>query len=165
MSKYDLNHSAPSQRQSLLTLCRFVVTRLMYRLMLLLLSVTGLFLTLSHRTQFAPYGIVLLCLLLPAFLNDSLTSRLNPKKENNDTPLHSLYRRYHYSPIVFTEYRISLLLCMLLLLIWHKVQSPALTLFGASLPLLYIVLCLALYSILSRGLFLILHHRLMNGKL
>lgn len=148
-------------RQPLLTLCRFLSARYSYLFMLALLSVTGILLSFTGRTQFAPYGITLLCLLIPSFLNDS--SKEQTKQENNDSPLSVLYKRYHYSPIAFKNYRIALYLCMLLLPLWHKFQSPALTLFGISVPLLYTALSLAVYPILSHVLFFILHRRLMNG--
>ena len=163
MDASEKKHTASEQRLSLLTLCRFLAVRLIYRFMLLSLSATGLILTLTHRTQFAPYGIVLLCLILPSFLSDFLNSCI--KKENTEPPLSILYRRYHYSPIKVTEYRITLSLCIVLLLIWHKVQAPKLILSGISVPLLYAVLFLALYPILSRGLFLCFHYQLMRGKL
>ena len=155
--------AATKQRQRLFSLCRFLSVRICYRIMLLLLSVTGLFYTLLGQSLFAPYGIALVCLILPAFLSGS--SYEDAKKENSDAPLSGLYRRYHYSPAFFTAYRIALILCALLLLVWHKVQSPPITLCGASLPLLYLVISLALYPILSRILCFIFHRRLMNGLL
>lgn len=153
--------SATEQRQRLHTLCRFLSARICYRFMLILLSVTGLFFTLSGRSQFAPYGIALMCLILPAFLTGS--SPKNEKKENSEFPLSGLYRRYHYSPSSFNTYRISLLLGMLLLFVWHLVQPAPITVFGVSVALLYLALNLALYPALSRILFLIFHRRLMNG--
>lgn len=153
--------SASEQQQRLLVLCRFLSARLCYRFMLLLLSVTGLFFTLSGRSQFAPYGIALVCLILPAFLTAS--SHEDTKKENSDAPLSALYRRYHYSPSYFTAYRITLMLCMLLLFIWHKIQLLPITLYGMSVALLYLAINLALYPILSRILYFIFHHRLMSG--
>jgi len=155
--------SATEQRQRLHTLCRFLSARICYRFMLILLSVTGLFFTLSGRSQFAPYGIALMCLILPAFLTGS--SPKNEKKENSEFPLSGLYRRYHYSPSVFNSYRISLLLGMFLLFIWHQVQSDPVTLCSFSMALLYLAVNLALYPVLSRILFLILHCRLMSGCL
>lgn len=155
--------SASEQRQHLLVLCRFLSARICYRFMLLLLSVTGLFFTLSGRSQFAPYGIALVCLILPAFLTGS--SSENTKKENSDSTLSVLYKRYHYSPSYFTAYRITLILCMLLLFVWHKIQLLPITLCGISVALLYLALSLALYPILSRILYLIFHRRLMNGIL
>jgi len=150
-------------KQQLLLLCRFLAVSACCRIMLVLLACTGFLLTLLHKTQFAPYGIALICLLLPSFLNNSASPKT--KKENSDRPLSVLFRRYHYSLSAFTGYRITLLVCMLLLLIWHKIQTPPLTLLGASLPLLYLALCLALSTILGRILFFLFHHRLMNGTL
>ncbi len=161
MNDTENTPSATEQRQRLHTLCRFLSARLCYRFMLILLSVTGLFFTLLGRSQFAPYGIALVCLILPAFLTGS--SPENTKKENSEYPLSGLYRRYHYSPSVFTAYRISLLLGMLLLFAWHKVQSVPVTLCGISVALLYLALSLALYPILSRILYFIFHRRLMSG--
>lgn len=155
--------SATEQRQRLFALCRFLSARACHRLMLLLLAAVGLFFTALGQSLFAPYGIAMVCLILPIFLMGA--SREQTEKENNDSPLSVLYRRYHYSPSDSTAYRISLLLCMLLLLIWHKVQSPVIALFGISLPLLYLALSLALYPILSRILCLWFHRRLMNGRL
>lgn len=156
------NNTSPSeQRHRLSVLCRFLSARFCYRFMLLLLSATGLHLSLSHNAQFAPYGIALVCLILPIFLTGS--SRETEKKENSDLPLSVLYRRYHYSPSDFTAYRITLMLCMLLLLIWHMVQSAPVSLWGVSVALLYLSLALALYPLLSRILYLIFHRRLMNG--
>lgn len=155
--------SVQSQRQPLLTLCRFLALRITYRFMILLLFATGLFLTVQQHILFAPYGIALVCLLLPAFLSDSVTP---PKKtENSDTPLSALYKRYHYSPVTFVTNRITLLLCMLLLLVWHMLQHSPITLFGMSLPLFYLALCLILCPVLSRILFFIFHRRLMNGTM
>ncbi len=151
------------QRQSLLTLCRFLAIRLSYRALLILLAATGVSLSLSQQSQFAPYGIALFCLLLPLYLND--TVKAETKKENSDSPLSVLYRRYHYSPVTFLTYRITLLLCLLLLLIWHIVQPAPPMLFGISLPLLYLASGLALYPLLSRILFFLFHHRLMRGLL
>lgn len=163
MSTDKKTTASTTEKQQLLLLCRFLALRLSYRFMLLLLSVTGVVLTLLRQTQFAPYGIALICLLLPSFLSDPIQSRT--KKENSDLPLSVLFRRYHYSPSTFTGYRITLSLCMLLLLVWHKVRTTPLILFGASLPLLYLALCLALSTLLSRVLFFFFHHRLMNGTL
>jgi len=161
MSHTTKNHFLAKPQQPLLTLCRFLAVRMTYRFILLLLTATGILLTLLNRTQFAPYGIALFCLILPSFLNDSVRSA--EKKENSDAPLSSLYRRYHYSPVLFNVYRITISICALLLLIWHKFS--ALTVFEISVPLLYLALCLALVPILSRVLFLIFHHRLMNGAM
>lgn len=155
--------SATRQRQTLLVLCRFLSACFCYRFILVLLAVTGLCFTLCGHSQFAPYGTALVCLILPAFLSGS--PQKNTKKENNDSPLSALYRRYHYSPSVFTAYRISLLLCTLLLFVWHMVQSDPVTLFGISVALLYAIVILALYPILSRIFYLLFHHRLMTGRL
>lgn len=151
------------QKQALCSLCRFLSARFSYRFMLLLLFLTGIVLSLTGNTLFAPYGISLLCLILPSFLND--TVQKHTKKENSDLPLSSLYKRYHYSPITYSCYRISMCLGMLLLLIWHKIQSPTLTVFGISLPLLYVALFLALVPILGYVLYYFFHRRLMNGTL
>lgn len=163
MNDSEKNNFASAQRQQLFTLCRFLSVRISYRFMLLLLSSTGIFLTALRRTQFAPYGIALVCLLLPSFLSDSIKAK--KEKENSDIPLSALYKRYHYSPVMFTSYRITGTLCMLLLFVWHTLQTPPLTLFGISVPLLYLVLSLALSPILSRVLFFVLHRRLMSGTM
>lgn len=163
MNRSEKNASASAHRQQLFTLCRFLAVRISYRFLLLLLSSTGLFLTVLGRTQFAPYGIALLCLLLPSFLNDAV--KQDTEKENSDVSLSDLYKRHHYSPVMFTSYRITVTLCMLLLLAWHKLQATPLTLFGISVPLLYLVLSLALSPILSRVLFFRFHRRLMNGTM
>lgn len=156
------NNSSPAeQRQRLSALCRFLSARFCYRFMLLLLSFTGLCMSLNNQPQFAPYGIALVCLLLPAFLTGSAPE--NKKKENNELPLSVLYRRYHYSPSLFQTYRITALLCMFLLLVWHKVQSVPVTLYGLSVALLYLALYLALYPVLGRILYLVFHRRLMRG--
>lgn len=152
--------SSVSGRQSLFLLCRFLSARFSYRFLLILLSATSVILSVTGYTQFAPYGISLLCLLLPSFLNPSETKQ---KKENNDTALSVLYQRYHYSPTAFSGYRITLAIGMLLLLVWHKVQNPVVSVFGMSLPLLYLVLCLAMYPLVSRILLFRFHRRLMNG--
>ena len=68
----EQNDTASKQRRQLLTLCRFLGIRITYRLMLLLLCGTGLLLTAFGRTQFAPFGIALVCLLLPSFLGDAV---------------------------------------------------------------------------------------------
>ncbi len=163
MKDLQTNDSAFQNRRLLFTLCRFIALRLSHRFMIALSSFTGLFLTVFGRTQFAPYGIALICLILPIFLSDSVKAQ--KETENNDTALSVLYKRYHYSPVMVTAYRITLLLCMLLLFVWHKVQTPALTLLGISLPLLYLALALALAPILSRLLFFFFHRRLMSGRL
>lgn len=163
MNAENSNEQSILQKQALRTLCRFLSVRYSYRFMLLLLFVTGIVLTATGTTFFAPYGISLLCLILPSFLND--TVQAHTKKENSDVPLPSLYKRYHYSPITYSCYRITMYLGMLLLLVWHKVQSPALTLFGLSLPLLYLALFLALVPVLGYVLYLLFHHKLMNGTL
>jgi hypothetical protein len=161
-----MNHTFNShseQRQALFALCRFLSARITYRSMLVLLSVTGLLFTVLGQTQFAPYGIALLCLLLPSFLNDSV--KANKKQENREFPLSALYKRYHYSPVAFTTYRITLLLCMLLLLIWHSTQIASSRFLGMSVPLVLLALFLALYPVLSRILLFVFHRRLMNGTL
>ncbi len=153
--------SASEQRQRLHALCRFLSARICYRLMLILLSATGLILTVLGQSQFAPYVIALVCLILPSFLTGP--SRENTKKENSEFPLSGLYRRYHYSPSAFTAYRISMLFCMLLLFVWHKVQATPITVCAISVPLLFLAINLFLYPILSRILYFIFHRRLMNG--
>lgn len=160
MKTIHKTHESVSDRQSLLLLCRFLTARFSYRLFILLHTVTGLLFSVTGQSRFAPYGIALVCLLLPSFLNLSDTTS---KKENNATALSILYQRYHYSPVAFSGYRISLLSGMFLLLAWHMLQKTVLSLFGVSLPLLYLVLFLALYPLLSRVLFFFFHRRLMNG--
>lgn len=163
MKAENTNSQSVSQKQALRILCRFLSVRFSYRFLLLLLFATGIILTATGNTLFAPYGISLLCLILPSFLNDTVEART--KKENSDFPLSSLYKRYHYSPITYSCYRISLYLGMLLLPVWHKIQSPELSLFGISLPLLYLALFLALVPVLGYGLYFFFHHKLMNGTL
>ncbi|MBQ8548369.1 MAG: hypothetical protein IJ427_07690 [Lachnospiraceae bacterium] len=154
--------TAAEQRQHLLVLCRFLSAHICHRFMFILLSVTGLFFTLSGHSQFAPYGIALVCLILPTFLTGS--SHKTQEKENGDSPLSVLYRRYHYSPSDFHAYRISLLLGMLLLFAWHQIQTAPVAICGISVALLYLAVNLALYPILSRILYIIFHHRLMSGR-
>lgn len=155
--------SVSDERQSLHILCRFLALRTACRFFPVLLSVTGLLLTVFGNSQFAPYGIALIYLILPTFLSGSVKQ---PKqKENRDIPLSALYKRYHYSPVLTTSYHITLTLCMLLLLVWHKVQHTPLTLLGISVPLIYLALCLAFVPVLSRILFFRFHRRLMNGIL
>lgn len=163
MSFPESNDTASAQRRQLLTLCRFLGMRITYRLMLLLLSCTGVLLTLLGRTQFAPYGIALVCLLLPSFLSDA--GKDQKEKENNDILLSALYKRYRYSPVMYTSYRITVTLCMLLLFVWHRVQVTPVKLFGISVPLLFVALCLGLSALLGRILYLIFHRRLMSGAL
>lgn len=163
MNRTEKNDSSFMQRQQLFILCRFLAVRISYRFMLLLLSCSGLLLTTLGRTQFAPYGIALVGLLLPSFLSDAV--KQSKEKENSDIPLSALYKRYHYSPVMYTSYRITLTLCMLLLFVWHKVQTIPISLFGISVPLLYLALALVLSPVLSRILFLIFHRRLMSGTL
>ena len=163
MNADSSNSQSILQKQALRSLCRFLSVQFSYRLMLLLLLVTGIVFSVTGSTYFAPYGIGLLCLILPSFLND--TVQKHTKKENSDLPLPSLYERYHYSPITYSCYRITVYLGMLLLLIWHKIQAPTFTLFGLSLPLLYLALFLALGPVLGYVLYLIFHRRLMNGTL
>lgn len=155
--------SGKAERRALLTLCRFLAFRLSYRFTLLLLTACGIFLSLMGKTYFAPYGIALIGLLLPSFLGGVSTD--STKKENTDVPLSFLYQRHHYSPSMHFCYRCSLLLCALLLLFWHLLQHPALSLCGLSLPLLCLVLSLAAPILLSRLLFLYFHRRLMDGVL
>lgn len=163
MTHSEQNDTASAQRDRLFTLCRFLGIRLSYRIMLLLLSGTGLLLTVLGKSQFAPYGIALICLLLPVFLSGA---EKEPKeKENSDLALSALFKRYHYSPVMYVSYRITYILCMLLLLIWHLTQATPLTLFGVSVPLLYLALGLALSVVLGRVLFFLFHRRLMNGIL
>ncbi len=163
MNNSEYTTSAIGQRQRLLVLCRFLSARICYRFMPVLLAGTGLVLSLLGQSQFAPYGIALVCLILPSFLTGS--SSETTKKENSDIPLSGLYRRYHFSPSVFTAYRISLLLCILLLLAWHMIQSVPVTVFGISIALLYLATTFALYPLLSHILFAVFHHRLMHGRL
>lgn len=152
-----------SQKQALRIFCRFLSLRYSYYTLLILMSGTGIVLSLTGRTFFAPYGIALVCLLLPSFLNGSANE--HTKKENRDLPFSSLFRRYHYSPVLFSSYRISLLLGMFLLFVWHIIQAPALTLCGISLPLLYLAFFLALSPVLAYIIFLVFHQRLMDGTL
>lgn len=163
MEPEESTQNTKEQRQVLLILCRYLSLRLLHRFMLILLSVTGILLSLINRPLFAPYGIAVLCLILPPFISGSYTS--DSKKENGDTPLSVLYDRYHYSPIALLSYRVSFLLCSLLLFFWHFLQNPELLLFGISLPLLYLAVNLASYPIASRLLFRYFHHRLMSGSL
>lgn len=163
MNPFDNTDSSAKKRQSLRILCRFLALRITYYTMLVLLAVTGVLLTARKLSQFAPYGIAFFCLLLPSFLNDSLEKKA--KKENSDFPLSFLYKRYHYSPVSYLAYRICLTAGILLLFAWHLVQAVPVTVFGVSVPLLYLSLCLLLPLVLSRILFLLFHHRLMNGTL
>lgn len=163
MAHSTQNESAAAQRDRLFTLCRFLGIRLSYRIMLLLLAGTGLLLTVLGRSHFAPYGIALICLLLPIFISD--TEKGPKEKENSDLALSALYKRYHYSPVMYASYRITYLLCMLLVFIWHLTQAAPLTLFGVSVPLLYLAFGLALSAVLGRILFFLFHRRLMNGIL
>jgi hypothetical protein len=162
MNDIENTPSASEQCQRLHALCRFLSARICYRFMIILLASTGLLFTVCGRSQFAPYGIALVCLILPAFLTGS--SSETKRKENSEFPLSGLYRRYHYSPSVFNAYRISLLVGMLLLLAWHQVQSVPVALGGISVALLYLAVNLALYPVLSRILYVIFHYRLMNGR-
>lgn len=163
MTHSEQNDTASAQRDRLFTLCRFLGIRLSYRIMLLLLSGTGLLLTVLGKSQFAPYGIALICLLLPVFLSGA--EKESKEKENSDLALSALFKRYHYSPVMYVSYRITYILCMLLVLIWHLTQATPLTLFGVSVPLLYLALGLALSVVLGRVLFFLFHRRLMNGIL
>lgn len=160
----DTKHTltAAEQRRRLLALCRFLSARFCYRFMVILLSVTGIVLTIYGQSQFAPYGIALVCLILPAFLSGSSAETI--KKENSDIPLSVLYRRYRYSPSVYNSYRISMILGMLLLFIWHQIQAVPVTLCGISVALLYLTVNLALYPVLGRILYVLFHFRLMSGR-
>ena len=162
MTEQEKTLSGHDAGQSLSTLCRFLAARLCYRFSLLLLFGTGILLSLCHRSQFAPYGIALLCLLLPLYINSAAEQT---KKENSDSALSVLYKRYHYSPVSFSNYRHMQSLCILLLIVWHGLQSPAVTLGRISLPLLYAAILLAGYPLLSRVLTFIFHRRLMNGTM
>ena len=162
MTEQKQNLSGHDTDLSLSTLCRFLAARLCYRFSLLLLFGTGIVLSLFQRSQFAPYGIALLCLLFPLYINSS-TERA--KKENSDSVLSVLYKRYHYSPVSFLNYRRMQSLCILLLIVWHSLQSPAITLGYISLPLLYAAILLAGYPVLSRILTFIFHRRLMSGTM
>lgn len=163
MEPEESTQNTKEQRQALLILCRFLSLRLLHRFMLILLSATGILLSLMNRPQFAPYGIAVLCLVLPPFINGSYAN--GPEKENSAAPLSVLYGRYRYSPAAFLSYRISFLLCSLLLFFWHFLQKPEFLLSGISLPLLYLAVVLAFYPVAGRLLFLYFHHRLMNGSL
>ena len=163
MKAENTNSQSLYQKQALRTLCRFLSVRFSYRFLLILLSATGILFSLTGRTLFAPYGIALLSLILPSFLSNSLQEQ--KKEENSDIPLASLYQRYHYSPVTFSCYRITLFLAMLLLFIWHMIQSPKLLFLSLSLPLLYLVLLLGLGSFLNLFFYLLFHRRLMSGTL
>ncbi len=163
MNHSEPNDSSSAQRRQLFTLCRFLSVRLSYRFMLLLLSATGFILTALGRTQFTPYGIALICLILPSFLCDAVKQK--QEKESNDIPLSALYKRYHYSPAMYSSYRITLTLCALLLLIWHTVQTTPFTVWNLPAPLVYLALLLILPLILARLLFFLFHHRLMSGRM
>ncbi len=162
MTEQENSLSAQSADRSLSTLCRFLAARLCYRFALLLLFGTGIVLSLCQKSQFAPYGIALLCLLLPLYINSSSEQT---KKENSDSALSVMYKRYHYSPVAFLSYRRMQSLCVLLLIVWHSLQTPEVTVFRISLPLLYAAILLAGYPILSRVLTFIFHRRLMNGTM
>lgn len=163
MEPEESTQNTKEQRQALLLLCRFLSLRLLHRFMLILLSATGILLSLLARPQFAPYGIAVICLILPPFISGSYTN--GSKKENGSTPLSVLYDRYHYSPIAFLSYRVSFLLCSLLLFCWSFLQNSELLLFSIPLPLLYLAVNFAFYPIASQLLFRYFHHRLMNGSL
>lgn len=163
MEPEESTQNTKEQRQALLLLCRFLSLRLLHRIMLILLSATGILLSLIARPQFAPYGIAVICLILPPFISGSYTD--SSKKESGNTPLSVLYDRYRYSPIALLSYRVSFLLCSLLLFLWYFLQNSGLLLCGIPLPLLYFAFNLAFYPIASRLLFRYFHHRLMNGSL
>lgn len=150
------------QRQALFLLCRFLTLRLLHKIMLVLLFSTGLVLSFSDRTQFAPYGIAVICLLLPSFICGASS---DTEKKGGDAPLSSLYHRYRCSHAAFFSYHITFLLCSLLLLCWHFLQKTPLLLLGASLPLIYLALNLAFYPLVSYVLFWYCHRRLMDGSL
>jgi len=150
------------QRQILLSLCRLISLRLLHKGTILLLFATGALLSLLGKSQFAPYGIALIYLLLPTFIGNS--TQETAKKENS-APLAYLCGKYHYSPSAFFSYRISFLLCSALLFCWHISLRTPLQLGRISLPLFYLAIHLALYPILSRLFFLLLHRKLMDGEL
>ena len=163
-----MNDTTPKQnakllRQSLLFLCRLISLRILHRGMVLFLLVTGVLLSLSGATQFAPYGIAIFYLLLPSFLQNAPTK--HKEKENHDSPLSFLYEKYHYSPSSFFCYRIAFLLCSVLLFCWWLSLRTPLLFGGLSLPLLCLAIYLALYPLLSRILFFYFHWKLMNGGL
>lgn len=162
MEEQKTANTNTSSGLTLSVLCRFLAARMLYRFMLLLLSGTGIVLSLLKRSQFAPYGIALICLLLPIYLNSASEQT---KKENSDTALPILYKRYHYSPVSFASYRRMLSLGILMLFLWYGLLRPSITLFGISLPLFYAALLLAGYPILSRILIFLFHRRLMNGTM
>lgn len=162
MTEPNSSLSEQTTDRSLSILCRFLAARFFYRFLLLLLFGTGIVLSLCQKSQFAPYGIALVCLLLPLYMNSASEQA---KKENSDSALSVLYKRYHYSPASFLSYRRMQSLCILLLFVWHGIQSPALTLFRIPLPLLYAVILLAGYPLLSRVLTFMFHRRLMNGTM
>ncbi len=155
------SQDSKKQRQALLFLCRFLALRLLHKVMLVLLSVTGLILSLLDRTQFAPYGIAILCLLLPSFICGSSSGT---EKKGGDAPLSDLYDQYHCSPVAFFSYRITFLLCSFLLLFWHFLPNTPLLL-RASLPLIYLAINLGFYPVTSLFLFWYCHRRLMDGGL
>ncbi len=162
MAEPNRSLSEHTADRSLSILCRFLAARIFYRFSVLLLFATGLILSLFSIHLFAPYCIALLCLLLPLFVTEPSEEQ---KNENSDSALSVLYKRYHYSPVSFLNYRRMQSLCILLLIVWHSLQSPAITLFRISLPLLYAAILLAGYPILSRILTFIFHRRLMNGTM
>lgn len=162
MTEQEKTLSGQTTERTLSVLCRFLAARFFYRFSLLLLFGTGIVLSLSHRSQFAPYGIPLMCLLLPLYLNSASEQT---KKENSDSALSVLYKRYHYSPVSFSTYRRMHSLCILLLFVWNCLQAPIIAPLPISLPLLYAAILLAGYPILSRILTFVFHRRLMNGTM
>ncbi|MBQ9768549.1 MAG: hypothetical protein IJW37_10645 [Lachnospiraceae bacterium] len=163
MNENDRTRNSNNQRQILLSLCRLIALRQLHKGTVLLLFATGLLLSFLGHSQFAPYGIALIYLLLPTFIQNS--AQENTKKENSDSPLALLCGKYHYSLSAFFSYRISFLACSILLFCWHMVLKTPLTLGNISLPLLYLAFHLALYPILARIRFLQFHRRLMDGDL
>ena len=163
MNENKLTQISNNPRQVLLSLCRLIALRMLHKAAVLLLFGTGIFLSLTDHAQFAPYGIALIHLLLPTFI-DNATPK-NAKKENSASPLALLCGKYHYSLSAFFSYRISFLVCSLLLFCWHFLSNTSLMAGRLSVPLLYLALHLALYPILSRIRFLRLHRKLMDGEL
>ena len=75
------------QKQMLLALCRFLTLRSLRTIGVSVLFGIGFLLSLTGHSQFAPYGIAMLYLLLPVFLEGNAPTQ---KKENKDTVLSSL---------------------------------------------------------------------------
>lgn len=151
------------QKQMLLALCRFLTLRTIRTIGVSVLFGIGLLLSLTGHSQFAPYGIAMLYLLLPVFLEGNAPAQ---KKENKDTVLSSLCTKYHYSLFSALYYRISYLLCAFLLLAWHLLSPMPLSFaLELPLPLLLLASLLAAYPVASRILYLRLHKKLMDGEL